>query len=50
MPDRVHTKMWTSDWKEEGEGRVEARKPEEGEVGVIYMNMGGSTDSPHEFL
>ena len=42
--------MLTSEWSVgDGDGE-EPRAAEEGEILVMYMNVGGSVDATHEFL
>lgn len=50
VPLWVCVNMLSSEWSEEIEGDEMAREVEDGEVRVVYMNVGGSGDATHEFL
>ena len=50
VPLWARVRMLTSDWSIREEGGGEQRAAEEGEIQVMYMNVGGSGDATHEFL
>ena len=50
VPLWVRVEMLTSEWSIGDEVGGVPRAAEEGEILVMYMNVGGSVDATHEFL
>lgn len=46
----MRVKMLTWGWNIGDKGGGELRAAEDGEINIMYMNVGGSVDATHEFL